>query len=173
MTIKFYSPRDPYGEFSNFSAHPVFVYGRLWKTSEHPFQAMKFYPDRPDLVDAVHQAVTPTEATLIGRNRSNPVRSDWEQTPISCSVPIVFNYDDGVLRDIAPEPLFSRFKDLIMFEIVLAKFEQNAALRQVLLGTGSQPIIEDAIHDPYWGWGCSRNGQNKLGRILMAVRTLM
>ena len=41
-TITFYRVREPYGEFSNFSPHPIELKGRTWPTSEHYFQAQKF-----------------------------------------------------------------------------------------------------------------------------------
>jgi ribA/ribD-fused uncharacterized protein len=40
-TINFYSARDEYGCFSNFSRHPIFLDGKRWPTSEHYFQAQK------------------------------------------------------------------------------------------------------------------------------------
>lgn len=46
----------------------------------------------------------------------------------------------------------------------------NFSRHEVLLSTGDRPLIEDARDDPYWGWGSSMVGENKLGRILMAVR---
>lgn len=43
MAIYFYSPRDEYGFLSNFSVGFSFMFnGRLWRTSEHAYQAMKF-----------------------------------------------------------------------------------------------------------------------------------
>ncbi len=42
MPIYFYSTRDAYGCFSNFSAHGVELKGTWWPTSEHFFQAQKF-----------------------------------------------------------------------------------------------------------------------------------
>ncbi len=42
MTIKFYSTKNEYGEFSNFAAFPFKLDGQEWKTSEHYFQAQKF-----------------------------------------------------------------------------------------------------------------------------------
>jgi len=169
--IRFYSPKDLYGAFSNFSRHPVSIYDRIWSTSEHAFQGMKFWPHRPDLVDKVHIAATPTDSTLIGRNRANPVRQDWDLPPTGGMRRPPVTIDDGVYRDIAAEPVFSRTKDVFMYEIVLAKFSQHEELKALLLGTGDQPLVEDAVHDPYWGWGCSHNGHNKLGRILMLVRS--
>ena len=41
-TIRFYRLNEPYGEFSNFSPHPVDLHSRVWPTSEHYFQAQKF-----------------------------------------------------------------------------------------------------------------------------------
>lgn len=42
MTIYFYSTRDRYSCFSNFSAHGFELDGVWWSTSEHYFQAQKF-----------------------------------------------------------------------------------------------------------------------------------
>jgi len=180
--ILFYLPEDPFGAFSNFSPHSVTIYDHEWQTSEHPFQAMKFWPHRPDLVDAVRRAKSPGKAARLGRDRSNPLRADWDSQPLpdiakgigprirSKPYPLVA-VNDGINRaGVTAEPLFARGKDIFMFEIVLAKFRQHEALAELLLGTGDQPIVEDAMADPYWGWGPSKIGENKLGRILMVVR---
>jgi ribA/ribD-fused uncharacterized protein len=42
MPIYFYSSRDAYGCFSNFSPHGVELKGAWWPTTEHYFQAQKF-----------------------------------------------------------------------------------------------------------------------------------
>lgn len=174
--ITFYAPQDPYGAFSNFSRHTVILYRREWATSEHPFQAMKFWPHRPDLVNLVHEAPTPGRAARIGRDRANPLRDDWDSTPAikGRAVPTPVVLDDGVNRaGVEAEPLFARGKDVFMWDAVFAKFNQHEDLRALLLGTGDQPIVEDAIADPYWGWGPSKTGENKLGRILMFVRSML
>jgi N-glycosidase YbiA len=180
--IKFYAPKDPYGCFSNFSRHPVTIYGLTWRTSEAAFQAMKFWPHRLDLVDLVWAAETPTKACEIARDRSKPIRGDWDARPGSWlkhggdkmaeRIPRgIDQTEDCVYRPgVKAEPLFVRTKDIFMYEIVYAKFSQHKDLYKVLIDTGLEPLIEDAIHDPYWGWGTSRIGENKLGRILMAVR---
>lgn len=57
-----------------------------------------------------------------------------------------------------------------MHDIVRAKFEQNPDLRQKLLSTGSEELIEgNTWGDTFWGV-CKGSGQNWLGRILMFVR---
>lgn len=176
--IRFYAPKDPFGFFSNFSRHRVTIYGDTWQTSEAPFQAMKFWPHRPDLVDRVLAAPNPTKAAELGRDRTKPIRSDWD-TPLD---PLFLgerlpglapvHVDDGVYRPgVKPEPVFSRGKDLFMYEVCYAKFTQHKDLLSSILSTGTEALIEDALHDPYWGWGASKVGQNKLGRILMLVRS--
>jgi N-glycosidase YbiA len=173
--IQFYDPADNYGCFSNFSKHPLTLEGKQWATSEHYFQAMKFWPHRPDLIEAARKAPSPGKVAELGRQRTNPLRADWESHPVPemwTRVPYtqpVF-VRDGVPRDIRQEPIFARTKDIVMFEAVYAKFTQNTELKQILLSTGQEQLVENAIHDPYWGWGASRKGQNKLGRILMMVR---
>ena len=74
--IHFYSTKDEYGCFSNFSAHPVRLKGKVWPTTEHYFQAQKFagHPDEEE----VRQAASPMIAARMGRSRSHPIRPDWE-----------------------------------------------------------------------------------------------
>jgi len=174
--IRFYAPNDPFGEFSNFSRDRVNIYERDWQTSEHPFQAMKFWPHRPDLVQRVWEAKSPGKAALLGRNRAYPLRPDWDSMPgpdLVDRAPPPLEVDDGVNRAGGPtEPLFVRAKDVFMWEIVLTKF-YHPDLMKLLVGTGDEPIVEDAMDDPYWGWGASKVGQNKLGRILMEVREVL
>jgi ribA/ribD-fused uncharacterized protein len=53
---------------------------------------------------------------------------------------------------------------------VLRKFQTNEEIRQILLSTGDEQIIEEAPHEEYWGSGKDGNGKNRMGQILMAVR---
>jgi predicted NAD-dependent protein-ADP-ribosyltransferase YbiA (DUF1768 family) len=178
--IRFYAPKDPYGFFSNFSRHKVVVFGYTWSTSEHAFQAMKYSPHRPDLVAKVRHAPTPGQAARLGRDRSFPLHPLWE-APIASrlaeskgelvciqdKIPLV---DDNINRmGVIAEPAVHRYKDLVMYKVVFAKFSRED-LKAELLATGDEVLIEDALHDPYWGWGASHVGENKLGRILMTVR---
>lgn len=174
--ITFYSSKEvPYGPFSNFSPHPVEVYGRVWKTSEHAFQAQKYNPHRPDLVDLVANADGPMYAANLGRDRTFPIRKDWDDQPSIGLFASINQYqpDDKIERQGNYERLFSRMKDLVMYEVVLAKFDKNPELKKLLLSTEDEVIIEDSKVDAYWGWGKFGNGQNKLGRILMLVRKVI
>jgi ribA/ribD-fused uncharacterized protein len=75
-TICFYRTGEAYGEFSNFSAHPVELDGVAWPTTEHYFQAQKF-PGTPH-AERIRAAKSPMIAARLGRSREHPLRADWE-----------------------------------------------------------------------------------------------
>ncbi len=66
---------------------------------------------------------------------------------------------------------WEQIKDQVMYEICKAKFEQNPDLRAKLLATGDEILVEGNT----WGdriWGAVHGvGENRLGRILMRVRS--
>lgn len=151
--IAFFKLADEYGFCSNFSRHPVKIYGRMWTTSEHAYQAMKFLD--PTLQERVWKAEKPRHAADIGRDPSLPLRSDWEKA------------------DPNPEPpAIEKIKDRFMYEIVLAKFRQNIGLGIKLLESGDAYLVEDTHRtgDAYWGETSPGVGKNRLGHILMKVR---
>lgn len=151
--LEFFKLAGPYGAFSNFSRHPVTFAGRTWPTSEHAYQAMKFHD--PAIQDRILIAASPSAAARIGRDRSLPLRADWE------------------LPDPTPEPpAIERVKDRVMFDVVLAKFQQHEELKSLLFKAGRQYIVEDTstTGDAYWGETSPGVGVNRLGHILMAVR---
>jgi ribA/ribD-fused uncharacterized protein len=74
--IKFYSVTDKYGDFSNFAKYPIKIKGKVWKTSEHYFQAMKF--DSAKDQQEIQQAKTAIEAARKGRYRKRKLRNNWE-----------------------------------------------------------------------------------------------
>ena len=68
--------------------------------------------------DEVRLARAPKIAAEMGRDRRRPLRPDWEQV-----------------------------KDDVMRRAVLAKFETHADIREILLGTGDEEIVENAPGD--------------------------
>jgi hypothetical protein len=137
--IRFYSVADEYGELSNFAAYPIKLAGKRWPTSEHYFQAQKF--NDPQLREKIRKAKTPMIAARLGRDRSAPLRRDWESIKVS-----------------------------VMTEAVLAKFTQHEQLRELLLASGDALLIEHTDNDAYWGDGGDGSGKNMLGQVLMRVR---
>lgn len=68
-------------------------------------------------------------------------------------------------------------RDEAMHKVVYAKFSKNENLRQILLSTEDEELVEDTTgwHDNIWGdCSCPKcqyiKGRNKLGKILMQVR---
>lgn len=72
-----------------------------------------------------------------------------------------------------PRPDWEEDKDNIMRKVILAKFTQNPELTDILLATGSEILEEGSPTDAYWGIGSDGTGENKLGRILMEVRSVI
>jgi N-glycosidase YbiA len=139
MAVYFYNTQEPYGCFSNFSRHGFKLDELYWLTSEHYFQAQKFL-GQPDY-EIIRLVKTPKEAATKGRERSRPLRLDWEE-----------------------------IKDDVMTKAVLKKFQTHQDIRDILLSTGDEEIIENAPGDYYWGCGKNGTGKNRLGQILMDVR---
>lgn len=67
-------------------------------------------------------------------------------------------------------PDWDAVKDKVMYRAVRRKFELHAELRELLLATGDEEIIENAPTDYYWGVGREGTGANKLGKIIERIR---
>lgn len=95
-------------------------------------------------VDQIREVKTPRDAAKMGRDRKRPLRPDWNQV-----------------------------KDDIMRQGVLKKFETHSDIREVLIATGEDLIVENSPVDYYWGCGADGSGKNMLGLILMEVREIL
>jgi N-glycosidase YbiA len=141
MTIYFYKADQPYGCFSNFSAHGVELAGRSWPTAEHYYQAQKFLGSDQDLFERIYAAPTPEVAAKLGRSHPQAHRPDWDQ-----------------------------IKLLVMGDVVRDKFQRHREIQAILIATGDRLLVEDSPVDYFWGCGVDRTGTNHLGQILMRVR---
>jgi len=91
----------------------------------------------------VQDAPTPGKAKRLGRTVT--LRSDWNQV-----------------------------RAQVMLDICMAKFGQNPELGKLLVATGDAILVEHTPwKDYYWGDGGDGTGQNKLGMVLMAVRSFL
>lgn len=135
--------RGYYYFLSNFSDSKIEYKGYTYSSGEAAFQAQK---NDSHTYKHLMQFQTPKSAKREGRHVN--LRKDWEQV-----------------------------KDQLMYEIVLAKFSQNENLKKKLLATGTKRLIEgNTWHDNEWGYctcnKCkSQKKQNKLGKILMKIRS--
>jgi ribA/ribD-fused uncharacterized protein len=128
-------------------------YGSLSNFSPHGFTAEDLYWrtsehffqahkfTEPAHFLAIHRARAPKQAAEMGRDRRRPLRPDWEQVK------------EGVMR-----------------QALRLKFHAHPALRELLLATGDELLIEAAPHDYYWGGGQDGSGKNRLGILLMELR---
>tara|TARA_R110001583_G_scaffold158496_1_gene310426 strand:+ start:6445 stop:7317 length:873 start_codon:yes stop_codon:yes gene_type:complete len=140
-TIRFYHSDQPWGELSNFSQHAIFLRGRVWPTVEHFYQAQKFAGTQHE--EAIRCCTTPMLAKRRAIELTEPHRRlDW---------PTV--------------------KEELMLEGLRAKFIQHPDLRERLFGSEGRHLVEHTKHDGYWGDAGDGSGQNRLGVLLMQVRT--
>jgi GTP cyclohydrolase II len=140
-TIRFYHSDQPWGELSNFSNHAVFLRDRIWPSVEHFYQGQKF-------VDTVHEeAIRCCRSPILAKQHASELatesrRQDW---------PFV--------------------KEAVMLEGLRAKFRQHPDMRELLLRTGDRVLVEHSKNDGYWGDAGNGTGKNRLGHLLMHVRT--
>lgn len=117
--IRFYEKDEDFYEFTNFwECDNLQIGGKLWRTSEHYFQAMKF-ATFPQLVDQCRNLVTPRECFEMTRAPAYAqyVRRDWHR-----------GY---------PNPQDTPIKDQVMHNAVMHKFTQDADLKALLLSTAA------------------------------------
>jgi N-glycosidase YbiA len=116
---------------------------------EHYWPTVEHYFQAQKFLDAeyrgkIAQARTPKDAKTMGWNRLLPIRADWDE-----------------------------IRDDVMRRGVQLKFETHAEIRAILLATGTAELVENAPSDYYWGCGADGTGQNRLGKILMEIRSLL
>lgn len=116
--------------------------GKVWPSVEHYYQAMKF-PTLPEFQEEIRKAPTALAAQKLGKSKDPryPIRADWKEQR------------EGIMR-----------------KAIVAKFDQNRILHDLLIKTYPHPLIFADSNDAYWGYGRTKMGQNQLGRMLMVYR---
>jgi ribA/ribD-fused uncharacterized protein len=143
--IRFYRANEkPWGAFSNLFRRPVDFEGETFATAEHAYQAGK--ARKPEVRKWLMLAPTPALLAMAAHGLYVwDINSDWSKVK------------------------FDRMK-----RVLLAKFTQHEDLKALLLSTGSARLVEaTTIDNPVnrlWG-EVNGVGQNKLGQLLMEVRT--
>lgn len=125
---------------SNFSSFEVVLYGGIWKTVEHVYQAAKFEDN--EIKKRIQNARSSHDAMKLAKIvYNNQKRVGW--------------YD---------------VKLQIMEDICRAKLSQHFYVQKKLLQTGDRELIENSPRDSFWGWGPNKDGKNHLGKIWMKLR---
>lgn len=139
-----------------FYSHTIGPYVAFSNFSPHPFELdgatwptvehcfqAAKFPGT-DHAEAICLAKSPREAKRLGRSRAHPIRPNWDDV-----------------------------RDDVMRRAVRRKFETHADIRELLLSTGDEELVEDAPRDYYWCRGARGTGKNRLGVILMGVRAAL
>lgn len=142
--FKFYKNDSP---FSNFFLSSFSFQGRTFNCVEVPFQAMKFARTDPSYCLDILSVTSPPQSKKLGTSRSHPLDPEWDK--------LVY-YDQTLGEEL-------RTKDLVMYELLVAKFSIEG-MRQVLLRPGDVYFFEDSPSDFYWGG--QNGGKNMLGKLL-------
>ena len=154
--VLFSQPGEDKGEFRTFSnqaEYPIQINDIRYPSVEHYFQAMKAkeFGDN-EVYEKILKTPSGKAVKALGKKVKNFHKEVW----------------DGKREE-------------IMMRGVKAKFVQHPELQKQLLDTGIRPIGEADARDSFWGIGTSENtekskdaskwkGQNKLGKIMVALR---
>jgi len=139
--IGFY-PREFY-VFDNFSSFAVDYKGRHYTTSEHAYQASKFWETAPKLAMQIATARSSHEAYQIAKGNADKQPANWDDIKV------------GIMEEILREKVAQN-------PYVMKKLRQAKEI--------GLDIIEDSPKDDFWGWGKNRDGRNELGKIWMKLR---
>jgi ribA/ribD-fused uncharacterized protein len=74
-------------------------------------------------------------------------------------------------KDVAIRSDWDEIKENVMRKALMTKFTSDPTLNKVLKNTGTAQIVEDSPRDSYWGVGKDGKGLNRLGVLLMEVRS--
>ncbi|MEM7084212.1 MAG: NADAR family protein [Pseudomonadota bacterium] len=97
--------------------------------------------DNEEYREKIRRAHGPKQAASLGRSRSEPIRVDWNEIRID-----------------------------VMKRAVRKKFLTHKSLKEMLMATGDEEIVENSPGDYFWGCGKDGSGSNWLGRIIMEIR---
>ena len=149
MTIKFYSDlKNNYQDFPNFAKTPFTVrlkgHATTFPTVEHYFHYQKadLFNDKSAKI-AILNTPIPLQAKRIGQE--------------------IINFDPKAWDAVAEKHIANG---------MYLKFSQHPELKEKLLATGNEDLLEANPYDNKYGIGRDGKGQNLTGKCLMRVREL-
>lgn len=134
----------PYYETSHFVFSNFSAHTVIYKGVLYPTVEHAFHIAKFDdekIRQEILSAGSPIEAFELGQKYRPMRRNDWE--------------------DIRVE---------ILFEIIKEKVSQHQEVKDALLATGDEEIVEHNPNDSFWGTGTDRKGENNTGKIYMRIR---
>lgn len=140
MVIRFLSRIKEWKDFSNLAPYSIDLEGKVWSSVEHYYQYKKFETTDFSYAQKIMDASTPKDAKILSMQNDN-YPSNWNDIKID-----------------------------ILKTAVRKKFESYSNLRNLLLSTGDEELIEANPDDYFWGEGKDGSGKNMMGLILMELR---
>jgi N-glycosidase YbiA len=140
MAIRFLNKIEEWKDFSNLAPYPIELEGKVWGSVEHYFQFKKYEKTDPQYARKIRNAATPKDAKKLSL-QNDKYPPGWEEDSVN-----------------------------LLKVAVRKKFESYPQLKNLLLSTGDEELIEANPDDYFWGEGKDGSGKNMMGQILMEVR---
>jgi predicted NAD-dependent protein-ADP-ribosyltransferase YbiA (DUF1768 family) len=167
--IKFFSPKDPYFEFSNYYKCPVTIDGHTYNSTEHYYQAQK-HVHNPEYYRLIQEADSPQKTKDMANLRTNYRGESWYINKGKKHLGQMNAIIRQHIGKISIDEEWDTRKIEVMRKALRCKFGQDTKLRDQLKGTYPHPIEEASPYDSYWGIGKDGKGQNWLGKLLEELR---
>ncbi len=143
MVIKFLSTIEKWKDFSNLAPYPIELEGQTWKSVEHYYQFKKFEKTDLEYANKIKNALTPKDAKKLSMKNNNYSKK-WNDIKVK-----------------------------ILKKAVLKKFKTYPKLKELLLSTEKEKLVEANTEDSFWGIGKDNKGKNMMEKILMEVREIL
>ena len=140
MAIECLSTIQEWKDFSNLAKYPIELEGKIWKSTEHYYQYKKYEKVDPKFAIRIREIDSPREVKKL------------------------------TLQNLRHPDNWDEIKIDILKKAAYKKFETYLQLRDKLLSTGKEELIEANPDDYFWGIGKNRTGKNMMGKILMEIR---
>lgn len=127
-------------ELSNMYPVTLYIDGKKFNCVEQYFHYCKFKDTDPKYQQRILEQVSGYEQKKLGKSREHKIDPNWDVN-----------------------------RNKVMHKALYFKFHDHKEMREYLLSTNDQILIEDNPHDNYWGIG-QGNGKNMLGKLLMELR---
>lgn len=133
----------PYYEHSYFALSNFSAHTISFKGESYSTCEHAFHVQKFDdeiIRNEIKATRSPVEAFILGRKYKEKRRPDWDQIKLN-----------------------------VMYEILLEKVKQHSDVKECLLATGDEEIVEDS-EGKFWGNGLDGSGENQCGKVWMKVR---
>lgn len=127
-------------DLSPFSAHQIEIWGEVFPTFEHAYQASRIKPGLER--DAIKNARSPMDAWREGQKYKDESRLKVE------------GFD----------------KNAVVEELFRTKLAQHPDIPEILKESGERELLKVYGADSYWGTGEDGLGENRMGKLWMKLR---